>query len=239
METEIPLEEPEFSIDEISDDELPDWMLDTSEIHKEDGDQPDEISEEMPEQLTEEDLAETVTEEDIQQFIDMTSDSDQTDQMEETLNIPSSELDELNETDKSLTKEPSLSTEETSTAQTIELKEETIAEFAEDIEEEELEELEELEPVSEQLPDLSDEEILTSAKEDLLNGKFEEALPALETLLKQKKCTAEVIDILKFDIENYHPIQVDTWVLLGDAYMQEGDLEKALDAYLKAEDFIY
>jgi len=82
------------------------------------------------------------------------------------------------------------------------------------------------------------EEVFLIAKNKLHNGEFEEAFPRLRQLLDIKEWQDQVIETLVYDIENYHPIEVETWVLLGDTYNKQGRLQEALDAYTKAEEFI-
>lgn len=108
--------------------------------------------------------------------------------------------------------------------------------------------LSESEPV-EELPPTPSEEIIEEeavdfeemfliAKNKLHNGDFVDAFPRLRELLNVEKWQKEVMDALVFDIENYHPIEVESWVLLGDAYRKQDRLKEALDAYTKAEEFI-
>ena len=86
--------------------------------------------------------------------------------------------------------------------------------------------------------DVDYEEIFLIAKNKLHNGDFAEAFPRLEELINEEAWLNRVMEALIFDIENYHPIEVESWVLLGDAYRKQGKLKEALDAYTKAEEFI-
>ena len=91
-------------------------------------------------------------------------------------------------------------------------------------------------PQTEQDQDL--EEVFLIAKNKLHNGEFEEAFPRLRHLLEMEQWREQVIETLIYDIENYHPIEIESWVLLGDTYNKQGRLQDALDAYTKAEEFI-
>ena len=202
-------------------EELPSWMLENAES----------ISETFSED------SEPILElEPIEETNELGTEAPLHGSLEETASIPLSELIKLNKEDS-----------------TYEIEDEII----EDILEEKLEAVSEEEPsppetqklVFQEEPDIEPQEleieedfsvaeILQKAKEDLVNGDFNDAHQALENLLRQKNNIEEIIEILIFDIEHYHPIQVDSWILLGDAYVQKQDLEKALDAYIKAENFI-
>lgn len=97
-----------------------------------------------------------------------------------------------------------------------------------------IEEVEELEKVE----DVDYEEVFLIAKNKLHNGDFDDAFPRLRELIENDQWRKKVMDALVFDIENYHPIEVESWVLLGDAYRKQDLLKEALDAYTKAEEFI-
>ncbi len=93
-------------------------------------------------------------------------------------------------------------------------------------------------PVQETNEDIDLEEMFLIAKNKLHNGDFEEAFPTLKLLVEKEQWQKQVMETLIFDIENYHPIEVESWVLLGDAYRKQDRLKEALDAYTKAEEFI-
>jgi len=82
------------------------------------------------------------------------------------------------------------------------------------------------------------EELFLIAKNKLHNGDFDEAFPVMNNLIEDEQWLDQVMEVIIFDIENYHPIEVESWVLLGDAYRKQDRLKEALDAYTKAEDFI-
>ncbi|MCD4753585.1 MAG: tetratricopeptide repeat protein [Anaerolineaceae bacterium] len=208
--------------EEVNKEELPEWLLENDES----------ISEIFPE-----DSEPVLEPKPIAETSETGSKAPSQVSLEETTSIPLSELIKLNKEDS-----------------TYEIEEEMV----ESILEEKLEDVssdepsppetkklafpEETDSDSEELEKeegFSIEEILQKAREDLINGNFDNAYQALNNLLKQKSATEEIIELLNFDIERYHPTQFDSWALLGDAYMQQNDLEKALDAYIKAETFIY
>jgi tetratricopeptide (TPR) repeat protein len=143
-------------------------------------------------------------------------------------------------------------------ASLVELEEETLDVIEEEIEAEPIDETDESISVIEEAPEFDEleieegalpaeeekqreidfEELFILAKNQLHNGEFDEAHPQLEQLMQDDQWTQDVIDVLLFDIENYHPIEIHSWMLLGDAYRKQNNLQQALDAYTKAEGFI-
>ncbi|NSW51545.1 MAG: tetratricopeptide repeat protein [Anaerolineae bacterium] len=77
-----------------------------------------------------------------------------------------------------------------------------------------------------------------SIQQWLAEGNFSMAHTLLREQVKSGQNLNQVIDTLLHDINHYHPIEIDSWILLGDAYFKQDDLIKALDAYNKAEDFL-
>lgn len=90
----------------------------------------------------------------------------------------------------------------------------------------------------EEIEEIDHEEVFLIAKNKLHNGDFDDAFPRLRELIENDQWRKKVMDALIFDIENYHPIEVESWVLLGDAYRKQDLLREALEAYTKAEEFI-
>ncbi len=78
---------------------------------------------------------------------------------------------------------------------------------------------------------------LTKAREFLEAGKLEEALPSYQQWIESGQNIPQVIEDLEKAIYR-HPIDIDLWQLLGDAFMQDNQIQKALDAYTKAEELI-
>jgi len=82
------------------------------------------------------------------------------------------------------------------------------------------------------------EKIYDKARSLLADNKTKEAITEFELLIKKKKFLPEVITDLTqaaFD----HPIDVSVVKTLGDAYMKSNNLEKALEAYSKAEELLH
>jgi competence ComEA-like helix-hairpin-helix protein len=87
-------------------------------------------------------------------------------------------------------------------------------------------------------PALDPDEMLSQARSELAESNIEEAIAAYDILIKKKKSLSDVIkDLEQAAID--HPIDIGIIKTLGDAYMKDNDLEKALEAYSKAEDLIH
>jgi cytochrome c-type biogenesis protein CcmH/NrfG len=75
------------------------------------------------------------------------------------------------------------------------------------------------------------------ARESLKAGQRDEALTQYDVLIKSRQHISEVID----DLNNHlslSPLDIQTWVCLGDAYLHIDKLESALEAYNKAEELL-
>lgn len=86
-------------------------------------------------------------------------------------------------------------------------------------------------------PSLPRGELLSSARRNVMAGSFEEGLAAYGRLIKTGSCLSEVIA----DLENTlaaHPADPTVLQLLGDAYMADNQLQRALDTYRLALDRI-
>jgi hypothetical protein len=81
------------------------------------------------------------------------------------------------------------------------------------------------------------EALLLQAKQAVEEDDLEQALEDYETLIEEKEKLPEVIDALS-DVSYQHPMNVSVLKLLGDAYMRVNQLQKALDAYSRAEDLL-
>ena len=228
-----PIEEEEIEL-AVSDDEPYQW----EQIYEED-DLPDWISD-----ISEDDLGETIaqidaTQEQRSELPDMPAwitgedDSAHEEILQEATRSESMEsFEELEEetldaVEEEIEPEPIAETEEPSSV-TGELQE---------VDEREIEEADLLADEEKQ-PETDFEELFIIAKNQLHNGEFDEALPQLQQLMQDEQWNQSVIDVLLFDIETYHPIEVHSWMLLGDAYRKQNNLQQALDAYTKAEGFI-
>ena len=228
-----PIEEEEIEL-AVSDDEPYQW----EQIYEED-DLPDWISD-----ISEDDLGETIAQLDATQergselpdmpaWITGEDDSAHEDILQEATQSESMESfeeleeDTLDAVEEEIEPEPITETEEPSSI-TGELQE---------VDEREIEEADLL-AEEEKQPETDFEELFILAKNQLHNGEFDEALPKLQQLMQDEQWAQSVIDVLLFDIENYHPIEIHSWMLLGDAYRKQNNLQQALDAYTKAEGFI-
>lgn len=78
---------------------------------------------------------------------------------------------------------------------------------------------------------------LNRAKTALNRGKVQEALADYLTLIKKNQALEEIVQ----DLENslyQHPVDIDLWQAMGDAYAHSKRLQDALDAYTKAEELL-
>ncbi|HSM54658.1 MAG TPA: tetratricopeptide repeat protein [Candidatus Sulfomarinibacteraceae bacterium] len=80
-----------------------------------------------------------------------------------------------------------------------------------------------------------DTEQLGAGRRALEMGDFETALPVYRQLLEANEGLGVVVDDLE-TVTSRSSDQPQLWQLLGDAYMQNGQLQKALDAYRQALD---
>jgi tetratricopeptide (TPR) repeat protein len=206
----------------FEDDDLPDWISDISE---------DDLGESVAQlDSTQERDSELP---DMPAWIAGEDDSEDEEILQETQESePMASLEELEEetldvVEEEIEPEPIAETE-------VPI---SVTEEAPEVDELEMEEGE-LPAKEEKQHEIAFEELFILAKNQLHNGEFDEAHPLLEQLMQDDQWTQDVIDVLLFDIENYHPIEVHSWMLLGDAYRKQDNLQQALDAYTKAEGFI-
>lgn len=81
------------------------------------------------------------------------------------------------------------------------------------------------------------EELLVTARARISAREINEATQLYATLIKKKKFLDEVVeDLQKASLD--HPLEISIQKTLGDAFMQKDMLEKALEAYSKAEDLL-
>jgi tetratricopeptide (TPR) repeat protein len=83
------------------------------------------------------------------------------------------------------------------------------------------------------------EEILNyqQVKKELVKGNLKNALPQYLALINSEQSLQEIV----FDLEeaiHTHPVDIDLWQTLGDAYAKANRIQDALDAYTKAEDLL-
>jgi tetratricopeptide (TPR) repeat protein len=79
---------------------------------------------------------------------------------------------------------------------------------------------------------------LETARGALQSGDLETALSGYRSLIQEKANLGEVIEDLERALEYDHPVNVDVWATLGDAYAGNDKLQNALDAYTKAEELL-
>ena len=78
---------------------------------------------------------------------------------------------------------------------------------------------------------------MESASEAANKGNLEEAVDGFSQLVKKGKLVEEVIQEVSEALRR-HPVNVQLWQVLGDAYMRVDNLQEALDAYTKAEELL-
>jgi tetratricopeptide (TPR) repeat protein len=98
----------------------------------------------------------------------------------------------------------------------------------------------EMRPVSEAEPEMAPAASLAldDVREAMNSGDLETALSGYRTLVREKANLSEVIDDLRSALEYDHPVNIDVWATLGDAYAGNDNLQDALDAYTKAEELL-
>ena len=79
---------------------------------------------------------------------------------------------------------------------------------------------------------------LTQARNELSEGQIATSAESYSHLIKEGKNLDVVIEDLKEAIDSQYPTDTSIWQALGDAYLRDDQLEKALDAYSKAEEFL-
>ncbi len=86
-------------------------------------------------------------------------------------------------------------------------------------------------------PKDEDEARLFEGRSLLLEGNLPEAVSRYSRLIQDGSYLAEVIQDLQEAVFS-HPVEIDLWQLLGDAYMQNDQLQDSLDAYTRAEQLL-
>ncbi|HJS19086.1 MAG TPA: tetratricopeptide repeat protein [Anaerolineales bacterium] len=79
--------------------------------------------------------------------------------------------------------------------------------------------------------------VLGMARDELSGNNIEGALASYGKLIKKGRYLDEVIYDLR-DALYRHPVDINIWQSLGDAYMRSSRLQDALDAYTKAEELL-
>jgi tetratricopeptide (TPR) repeat protein len=79
--------------------------------------------------------------------------------------------------------------------------------------------------------------LLVQARSAVVKGQPNQAIPLYTQLLKQAYPAQEIILELQEALYR-HPVDILLWQTLGDAFMRNGQLQDALDAYTKAEELL-
>ena len=79
--------------------------------------------------------------------------------------------------------------------------------------------------------------VLEAARNELSNNNIQGALDSYGKLIKKSRYLDEAIYDLREALYR-HPVDVNIWQSLGDAYMRANRLQDALDAYTKAEELL-
>ncbi len=78
---------------------------------------------------------------------------------------------------------------------------------------------------------------LNNARKAINQGFPEQAAEVYTGIIRQNHHLEEIIKDVQEALYRY-PVDVNLWVVLGDAYLRTDDLQDALDAYTKAEDLV-
>jgi len=76
------------------------------------------------------------------------------------------------------------------------------------------------------------------AKTLLFGGNIDESIGIFNQLIQQGEELDEIIINIQNALDNYYPIDINLWQVLGDAFLKNNQLQNALDAYSKAEDLL-
>jgi hypothetical protein len=79
--------------------------------------------------------------------------------------------------------------------------------------------------------------VLAQARSEFSRSNIPGALENYSRLIKKGRLLEDVIYDLREALYR-HPVDVDIWQSLGDAYMRSNRLQDALDAYTKAEELL-
>lgn len=81
-------------------------------------------------------------------------------------------------------------------------------------------------------------ESLEEAKRLLDSGAVDQSIQKFDELIKDNLFLEEIISNVQNALDHHYPINIDLWKTLGDAHLKNKQLQKALDAYSKAEDLL-
>ncbi len=79
---------------------------------------------------------------------------------------------------------------------------------------------------------------LEGARDAMSGGSLANALSAYGNLIAREESLDAVISDLRSAVEYDHPVDIDVWQTLGDAYARNNQLQDALDAYTQAEELL-
>ena len=80
--------------------------------------------------------------------------------------------------------------------------------------------------------------IFSQASDSLKSGDLLASSTALNTIIQSEQMLTEVITLVRGALDK-NPYEFSLWMSLGDAYGRNGELQKALDAYIKAEEYLH
>jgi tetratricopeptide (TPR) repeat protein len=89
-------------------------------------------------------------------------------------------------------------------------------------------------------PEMEEEGVfaLNTARNAMADGNVDTALQNYQSLIKKKEDLNRVIQDLTEALQYKHPVNVDVWQTLGDAYARNDQIQEALNAYTKAEELL-
>ncbi len=76
------------------------------------------------------------------------------------------------------------------------------------------------------------------ATHSLFSGNIEKSLEVYNAFIQKGDYLHEIIGNIQNALDHYYPIDINLWQALGDAHVKNNQLQKALDAYSKAEDLL-
>jgi len=93
------------------------------------------------------------------------------------------------------------------------------------------------ETILESITETGQSEFLPTAREALANQNIEAAFEAYSKAIQEGDSLDQIIEDLNQAVYQ-HPLETTLWLVLGDAFSQKGEIQKALDAYSKGEELL-
>jgi len=93
------------------------------------------------------------------------------------------------------------------------------------------------ETILESITETGKSEFLPTAREALANQNIEAAFEAYSQAIREGDSLDQIIEDLNQAVYQ-HPLETTLWLVLGDAFSQKGEIQKALDAYSKGEELL-